>query len=141
MPYRENSPTYNVNRKVYNFKDFLSDEEGEKQELKKVRRGFLKNSEIQQIPGETKTKYNKVTHKNDELTSAMVDDKIDAIEEIEENLITESKIDDLKKKKKSLMDEMGEIAKEKRKLEKKWDSLVSEIHFIEDRIDKEKKKK
>jgi hypothetical protein len=38
MTYKENTPTFNVNRKVVNFKDFLSDPKGEETDLKKVRR-------------------------------------------------------------------------------------------------------
>ncbi len=80
MPYKDNTPTFNVNRKVVNFKDFLANKESEKEELKKVRRSTDPNSEEQQHIGNSRYKYNKVTHKMDDLSPDMIDDKIDSIE-------------------------------------------------------------
>lgn len=74
---------YNVNRKVANFKDFSG--ETEKEELQKVRRSTKPNSEDQQHIGNSRFKFNKVTHKMDDLSPDMIDDKIDAIEELEES--------------------------------------------------------
>ena len=73
---------YNVNRKVVNFKDFSG--ETEKEELQKVRRSTKPNSEDQQHVGNSRFKFNKVTRKMDDLSPEMIDDKIDAIEELEE---------------------------------------------------------
>ena len=36
MTYKDNTPTYNVNRKVANFGDFTSNIEAEKENLKKI---------------------------------------------------------------------------------------------------------
>jgi len=93
MTYKDTNPTYNQNRKVVNFKDFLKDEEGEKEELLKIKRQTKPNSpDGQQIIGNPKVKYNKVTHKLDtNLDPEMIDDKIDALEE---SKIFETHIDD-----------------------------------------------
>jgi hypothetical protein len=93
MTYKDTYPTYNQNRKVVNFKDFLKDEEGEKEELLKIKRQTKPNSpDGQQIIGNPKVKYNKVTHKLDtNLDPEMIDDKIDALEE---SKIFETHIDD-----------------------------------------------
>jgi len=95
MTYKDNQPTFNVNRKVVNFKDFSKDIESEKEELNKIKRQNKPNSERQQRIGNPKIKYNKVTHKLDwNLNPDMVKDKIDAIEELEESKINESTIND-----------------------------------------------
>jgi hypothetical protein len=83
MTYKENTPTFNVNRKVVNFKDFLSDPKGEEDELKKVRRSTKPNSEDQQHIGNSRYKFNKTTRKMDDLSPAEIDDSIEAIEELE----------------------------------------------------------
>ena len=44
MTYKDNQPTFNVNRKVVNFKDFNKD--AEEVELKKIKRQNKPNSEI-----------------------------------------------------------------------------------------------
>jgi len=87
MTYKDNTPTFNVNRKVVNFKDFNKD--SEEAELKKIKRQNKPNSERQQLIGNPRVKYNKVTHKLDYLTPGYIDDKIDAIEEshIEEGVL------------------------------------------------------
>jgi hypothetical protein len=95
MTYKDNQPTFNVNRKVVNFKDFSKDIESEKEELDKIKRQNEPNSERQQRIGNTRIKYNKVTHKLDwNLSPDMVKDKIDAIEELDESKIFETRIDD-----------------------------------------------
>ncbi len=83
MTYKENTPTFNVNRKVVNFKDFLSDPKGEETDLKKVRRSTKPNSEDQQHVGNSRYKFNKTTRKMDDLSPAEIDDSIEAIEEFE----------------------------------------------------------
>ena len=80
---RDNTPTFNVNRKVVNFKDFLSDPKGEETDLKKVRRSTKPNSEDQQHIGNSRYKFNKTTRKMDDLSPAEIDDSIEAIEELE----------------------------------------------------------
>lgn len=93
MTYKDNTPTFNVNRKVVNFKDFNKDSEEE--ELNKIKRQNKPNSERQQLIGNTRIKYNKVTHKLDwNLSPDMIKDKIDAIEDIDESKIFETRIDD-----------------------------------------------
>jgi len=90
---RDNTPIFNVNRKVANFKDFLENEPSEMEELTKIKRQTKPNStDGQQIIGNHKVKYNKVTHKLDtNLDPEMIDDKIDALEE---SKIFETHIDD-----------------------------------------------
>ncbi len=66
-------------KKIVSFNDFNNDVE--KEELKKIRRGFSKNDvEKQQIIGNSKMVFNKVTRKIDDLTPAMLQDKIDSLE-------------------------------------------------------------
>ena len=94
MTYKENTPTFNVNRKVVNFKDFLSDPKGEETDLKKVRRSTKPNSEDQQHIGNSRYKFNKTTRKMDDLSPAEIDDSIEDIEELEgtnENVDVEDK--------------------------------------------------
>ena len=94
MTYKDNTPTFNVgDRKVVNFKDFSKDIESEKEELNKIKRQNKPNSERQQRIGNTRIKYNKVTHKMDwNLSPDMVKGKIDAIEELEESKMYENQI-------------------------------------------------
>lgn len=93
MTYKHNTPTFNVNRKVVNFKDFSKDIESEKEELNKIKRQNKPNSERQQLIGRERAKYNKVTHKLDRnLSPDMIKGKIDAIEELEESKINENQI-------------------------------------------------
>jgi hypothetical protein len=81
---RDNTPTFNVNRKINNFKDYFSDIESEKEELSRIKRQTKPNSKnSQQFIGNPKTKYNKVTHKLDtNLDPEIIDDKIAALEEL-----------------------------------------------------------
>jgi hypothetical protein len=91
MTYKDNTPTFNTNRKVVNFKDFNND--SEEVELSKIKRQTKPNSNSgQQFIGNPKTKYNKVTHKLDtNLDPEMIDDKIAALDE---SKIFETHIDD-----------------------------------------------
>jgi hypothetical protein len=86
MSYKENTPTFNVNRKVVNFKDFLSDPKGEEDELKKVRRSTKPNSEDQQHIGNSRYKFNKTTRKMDDLSPAEIDDSIEEFEGTNESI-------------------------------------------------------
>ncbi len=86
MTYKENTPTFNVNRKVVNFKDFLSDPKGEETDLKKVRRSTKPNSENQQHVGNSRYKFNKTTRKMDDLSPAEIDDSIEEFEGTNESI-------------------------------------------------------
>jgi len=74
MTYKDTNPTYNVNRNIVNFKDF--DSEGEKSELKKMKRYYKKN-ELEIGQRERKYKYNKVTRKLDDMDKSEVVDKLE----------------------------------------------------------------
>lgn len=80
MTYKTNTPTFNSgNRKVVNFKDFIQHDEEEKEELKDIKKNFTKNDKeigLQQH----KYKFNKVTHKMDDLVEDEVDDKLEVFE-------------------------------------------------------------
>jgi len=80
MTYKDNTPTFNINRKVVNFKDFNKD--SEETELKKIKRQNKPNSERQQLIGNPRIKYNKVTHKLDfDNNPDLLKDKIESLEE------------------------------------------------------------
>jgi len=87
MTYKDNTPTFNINRKVVNFKDFNKD--SEETELKKIKRQNKPNSERQKLIGNPRAKYNKVTHKLDfDLNPAYIEDKIDSVKEsIDETIL------------------------------------------------------
>lgn len=81
MPYNPNDPNYQTkNSRVLSFNDFEENIGKEKEELKKVDRSFKKPDSENQTPGNTKFKYNKVTHKIDTLSKSEVVDDLDAIE-------------------------------------------------------------
>ena len=80
MTYKDNQPTFNINRKVVNFKDFNKD--AEKEELEKLKRQNKPNSERQQLISNPRIKYNKVTHKLDfDNNPDLLKDKIESLEE------------------------------------------------------------
>jgi hypothetical protein len=82
MTYKENTPTFNTgNRKIVNYKDFIQHEPEEEAELKKMKRQFKKADQVNAVNQDHQSKYNKVTHKNDDLVKAEVQDKLDALEE------------------------------------------------------------
>ena len=79
--------SYNVNRKVVTFGDFTNNIESEKEELKKVKRSTVSNTDDQQQHiGNGRYKFNKVTRKMDDLSPEEVQDKLDAIDELEESV-------------------------------------------------------
>jgi len=87
MTYKDNTPTFNVNRKVANFKDFLANPNAEKEELKKMDRQNKPNTDDQQKNmANSRYKFNNTTRKMDDLSPAEIEDKIDAIEELEEGV-------------------------------------------------------
>jgi len=83
---RDNTPTFNANRKVVNFKDFLANPNAEKEELEKMDRQNKPNTDDQQKNmANSRYKFNNTTRKMDDLSPAEIEDKIDAIEEFEES--------------------------------------------------------
>jgi hypothetical protein len=83
---RDNTPTFNVNRKVVNFKDFSANPNAEKEELKKMDRQNKPNTDDQQKNmANSRYKFNNTTRKMDDLSPSEIEDKIDAIEEFEES--------------------------------------------------------
>jgi len=85
MTYKDNTPTFNVNRKVVNFKDFSANPNAEKEELKKMDRQNKPNTDDQQKNmANSRYKFNNTTRKMDDLSPAEIEDKIEAIEELEE---------------------------------------------------------
>jgi len=85
MTYKDNTPTFNVNRKVVNFKDFSANPNAEKEELKKMNRQNKPNTDDQQKNmGNSRYKFNSTTRKMDDLSPAEIKDKIEAIEDFEE---------------------------------------------------------
>ena len=91
MTYKHNTPTFNVDRKVVNFKDWAANYDSEKEELKKMKRGTKPNSERQKFFADKRAKYNPVTHRNDFMTPDEVEDKLDAMKE---SKLFETHIDD-----------------------------------------------
>lgn len=82
MTYKDSNPTFNTdNRKIVNYKDFIQHEPEEESELKKMKRQFKKADGVRAVNQDHQYKYNKVTHKNDDLVKAEVEDKLDALEE------------------------------------------------------------
>jgi uncharacterized Zn finger protein len=90
---RDNTPTYNVDRKVANFGDFCKTCEEPK--LKKMKRQNTPNSdERQKLPGNFKQKFNPVTRKIDNLSPEEINDRLDKMsKEVDESKVNESTID------------------------------------------------
>ena len=85
MTYKDNTPTFNVNRKVVNFKDFSANPNAEKEELKKMNKQNKPSTDDQQKNmGNSRYKFNHTTRKMDDLSPAEIKDKIEAIDELEE---------------------------------------------------------
>ena len=85
MTYKDNQPTFNVYRKVVNFKDFSANPNAEKEELKKMNKQNKPNTDDQQKNmGNSRYKFNHTTRKMDDLSPAEIKDKIEAIDELEE---------------------------------------------------------
>ena len=86
MTYKDNTPTFNVNRKVVNFKDFSANPNAEKEELEKMDRQNKPNTDDQQKNmANSRYKFNNTTRKMDDLSPAEIEDKIEDIEEFEES--------------------------------------------------------
>lgn len=84
MTHKENTPTYNVNRKVANFGDFTYNLDKETEKLKKVQRSFQPNSDRQKFATNTRNEFNPVTRKITAYTQDEVEDTLDKIENYEE---------------------------------------------------------
>jgi hypothetical protein len=84
MTHKDNTPTYNVNRKVANFGAFTSNLEEEKEKLNKVKRSFQPNSDRQNFPANTRNEFDTVTRKITALTQDEVEDRILSLDELEE---------------------------------------------------------
>jgi len=81
MTYKDSNPTFNTgNRKVVKHKDCLQHGKEEEQELKDMKRKFKKN-ELEVGNKEHMSKYNKVTHKNDDMVEDEVDDSLETFKE------------------------------------------------------------
>lgn len=83
MPYKDNTPNYNTNRRVVNFGDFESNIEAEKEKLKKVQRSFQPNSDRQNFPSNTRNEFNPITRKITSYTKDEVDDTLNKIDDYE----------------------------------------------------------
>jgi len=81
MNYRDNHPTFNVNRKVVNFKDYLQNKDSEEAKLKKADLQSKPNSEDQQHIGNKRTEYNPVTHKLTDYSVDEIEDTLDVMED------------------------------------------------------------
>jgi hypothetical protein len=82
MTYKDNTPTFNANRKVVNYKDFIANKEDEKSELEEIERTNKPNmSDTQQFIGNKRYKYNKVTRKIEEISPDELEDRIRSLEE------------------------------------------------------------
>ncbi len=81
MTYKDNQPTFNVNRKVVNFKDYLQNKGSEESKLKKADLQSKPNSEDQQHIGNKRTEYNPVTHKLTDYSVDEIEDTLDSMEE------------------------------------------------------------
>lgn len=87
MAFNTNDPTYNTPKiRVQNFRDFSDEKQREEDELKKISRNSRKNElDVYSVADKFKKKYNKVTHKLDDVTKNEVDDDIEAIEDVKES--------------------------------------------------------
>jgi protein-tyrosine phosphatase len=84
MTYKDNTPTYNTNRKVANFGNFINNLGEEKEKMKKVQRSFQPNSDRQNFPANTRNEFDTVTRKITSFTKGEIDDKIESIDGLEE---------------------------------------------------------
>ena len=135
MTYKDNQPTFNVNRKVVNFKDFSVNPNAEKEELKKMDRQNKPNSEDQQHIGNSRYKFNKTTRKMDDLSPAEIEDKIEAIEDFEGT----NESADIEDKKIEIWNSINEMTQDRHspKLDKWINSLTEEeLNIIYNSIEK-----
>ncbi len=68
--------------KIHHYNDFIDNEEGEKEELSKMKRTYLDNeNDTYELPNKFRHKFNKVTRKYDDITEDEVDGRIEQIED------------------------------------------------------------
>lgn len=82
--YRDNTPTFNAgNRRLVNFKGFKPEEE---KELRDIQKSQLKKNDpnAQSQEHRRKNRWNKVTHKIEDLHPSEVDDKLDELDGMKE---------------------------------------------------------
>ena len=86
MTYKTNTPNYNTKSNIIaNYKDFMSDLDKEKEELKDIKRSIKKNDdENHKIPRNSKLRFDKITRKMTDTTLPEVEDKLDQIEDLRE---------------------------------------------------------
>jgi hypothetical protein len=87
--YRDNTPTYNAgNRKLVNYNGFHPEEE--KEELRDIQKSQIKKNgpDTQSQEHRRKMRWNKVTHKIEDLHPLEVDDKVEELEEMQEDLMS-----------------------------------------------------
>ena len=135
MTYKDNTPTFNVNRKVVNFKDFSANPNAEKEELKKMDRQNKPNSDEQQKNmANSRYKFNNTTRKMDDLSPAEIEDKIEAIEDLEESVNS-----DIEEKKIEILNSITDMTQDRYspKLDKWINSLSEEeLNIIYNSIEK-----
>ena len=136
MTYKDNTPTFNVNRKVVNFKDFSANPNAEKEELKKMDRQNKPNSDDkQQHIGNSRYKFNNTTRKMDDLSPTEIEDKIEAIEDFEGT----NESADIEDKKIEIWNSINEMTQDRHspKLDKWINSLTEEeLNIIYNSIEK-----
>lgn len=81
MTYKDNQPTFNVNRNVVNFKDFKANFDEEKEKLKKAKRSFVPDSDQKQVLDDEQKEYDPVTHKLTDYTKDEIEDKLNAMDD------------------------------------------------------------
>lgn len=131
--YKHNTPTFNTkNRKIDNFKDFTDDISGEEKELKDVKRSFRhEQGEVGNIPNKTKYKWNKVTHKMDDVSKAQVQDRLDAIEKVDENRYSDIDFQQLSNfGKKQPITELSISEMDPQAIRKKINRLINQVNFL-----------
>jgi hypothetical protein len=85
--YRDNTPTFNAgNRNLVNYKGFKPEEEYK--ELRDIQKSQIKKNDpnVQSQEHRRKNRWNKVTHKIEDLHPLEVDDKVEELEEMQEVL-------------------------------------------------------
>jgi hypothetical protein len=82
MPHNPNDPLYATGAsRISAFRDFDAHRAEDAAELRRMRRNFRKRGEGHQAPGERKHKWNRATHKVDDLSVGEVDDRLAHVDE------------------------------------------------------------
>ncbi len=83
--HRDNQPTFNANRKVYNYQAYLQNKEAEEAKLKKASLQSKENSEDQQHIGNKRTEFNPITRKQTDYSDDEIRDLLDALDKEEDD--------------------------------------------------------